>query len=133
MGITASVVTRSPALTAVSGAGSINSSGWPTGAMDAARYYTLTITPAAGCQLDLTAMTIDAKASASGPTAGSVAASTDAFAHTTVVSTSAPGTIALAVTGATSPIEVRVYGFGAASATGTLRIQSMLSISGVLH
>ena len=132
-GITAGAVTRSGGVTAVSGAGSINSSGWPTGAVEAAKYYTFTIAPPPGCRLDLTEMMIDARASASGPASSVVATSADAFAHTTVVATSAPGPVALIVTDATGTIELRVYGSGATSASGTLRIQSTLSLRGTLH
>lgn len=132
-GITAGVVAR-VGVTAASGAGSINSTSWPTTAMlDAAKYYTLSVTPPAGCALDLTSLAIDAKASASGPSSAALATSADAFAGTVAVSTSAPSTPALSVTGATAAVELRVYGFSAASAAGTFRIQTTLTLSGALH
>ena len=133
-GIVAGPVARSGGVSAVSGAGSINSNGWELGsARNLAKYYTLTIAPPSGCQLDLTKLAIDANASSSGPAMGSVATSADAFAATTAASTAAPSTPALAVVGASGMIEVRIYGFAALAASGTFRIQNTLTISGSLH
>ena len=133
-GVTAGSIARSSGLTAVSGATSINSSNWPLGAqLDLTRYYTLTIAPPAGCALDLTSAAVDAKASASGPAMAAIATSADNYTQTSAVTTSAPSTPALAVSGATAMIEVRIYGFSAGSASGTLRVQNTLTLSGAVH
>src|SRR5438128_2596672 len=48
-GVVAGPVTRSANLLATDGGDSINSSGWPTGALDKNTYYTFSLTPPAGC------------------------------------------------------------------------------------
>lgn len=134
-GVTAGDVSRSAGLVAAAGAMSINSTSWPlTATLDATKYYTFTVTPPAGCALDLTSMSIDTKASASGPASGAVATSADSFVATTSVATnSTTGMPSLAVSGATGPVEVRVYGYMATSASGTFRIENALILSGSLH
>ena len=132
-GITAGVITRSAGLNAATGAGSINSTNWPSGALDPTKYYTFTVTPPAGCVLDLTTLSIDTKVSTTGPASGALATSADSFAATTSVATNAPGTPAVSVSGATGQIEVRVYGYLASMAAGTFRIQNALILNGSLH
>lgn len=133
-GITAGPISRASGLTAAAGAGSINSSNWPISAtLDATKYYTVTLTPPSGCLLDLTAMAIDGKASASGPNTAKVATSADSFAATSGVAVTTPSTPALAVAGATGMIELRIYGYGATATSGTFRVQNTLTISGSLH
>lgn len=133
-GLVAGAVQRSSGLTAVSGAGSINSSGWPTAAqLDATKYYTFTLAPPSGCTLTLSSSAIDAKASSTGPTSAAIATSKDSYAATATVSTSVPSTPTLGVSGATGTIEVRVYGWAASSTSGTFRLQNTLTISGSLQ
>jgi hypothetical protein len=133
-GITAGALTRSAALTAVAGSGSINASDWATGgSRDATRYYTFTLTPDAGCSLDLTSMSIDTKTSTSGPSSAAIATSADAFASTTSFTPNSVAPVTLAISGETGAVEVRVYGFGAAATGGTLRIQTTLTVSGALR
>ncbi len=130
-GLGAGDLTRAATITAVSGKDSINGSGWGTGASaDATRYYTLTLTPVSGCSLDLTSIDLDVRASGTGPTTGDVATSADGFASysSSFVGTS-KGTTSLSATGS-GPIEVRIYGYGATSSGGTLRIQNTLTVSG---
>ncbi len=132
-GIVAGALTRSAAITASSGSGSINSTNWPSQATpDNTKYYKLTIAPPAGCSLEITGLSLDLKASASGPAAASLATSGDAFATMTSASTAAPSTPALTVTSA-SAIELHIYGFSATSTGGTLRVQSSLVIHGSLQ
>ena len=133
-GVTATAVTRSPGLTAVSGAGSINASSWPTSAQrDLAKYYALTLSPPTGCALALTSLAIDARASGTGPTSAVVATGADGFAQTAAVSTAAATSAPVAVTGATASVEVRIYGFAASGAAGTMRLQSTLTVTGSLQ
>jgi hypothetical protein len=130
-GVVAGDISRSSGLTPATGAGSINSSTWPTsGSLDPSRYYTMSVAPPSGCSLALTSASIDAKASGSGPASGAIATSADGFGQTSNVSTSAASSPALSVTGETSSVEVRVYGYGATSTAGTLRIESTLTLSG---
>ena len=132
-GVTAGSVTRAVALTAVSGLNSINASGWPTTAtLDLTKYFAFTLTPPSGCTLDVASLSIDVKSSGTGPSVGKVATSADNFQATIVVSTSVPSAPALAITNA-AMLEVRVYGYTASSASGTMRIQNTLTATGSLH
>jgi len=133
-GVTASPVTRAATLTAVSGANSINSSNWPTAAtIDPTKYYSFSITPPSGCALTLTSAAVDAKASGTGPASAAIATSVDSYATTAAVSTAAASTPTLSVSGATSAVEIRIYGYGATATGGTLRLQTTLTISGSLQ
>lgn len=132
-GVTASPVTRSADVSAASGASSMNATNWALAAhLDATKYYTLTLTPPGGCTLAITGLAVDAKASASGPSAASIATSADMFAAVASLSTTAPSTPAIAAT-ATTALELRVYGFSATSAAGTFRVQNQLTVTGSLR
>ena len=133
-GITAGPVSRSSGLTVASGVGSINSSNWATGtALDVGKYYTLSVTPPAGCTLALTSLATDTKTSGTGPTQAAVGTSADSFAATSPVTLNATGTATLAVTGATDMVELRVYGWAATGSGGTFRIQNTLTLTGSLQ
>jgi len=133
-GVTAGAVQRSSGLTAVSGSGSINSSNWSLTAMaDTTKYYTFTVTPPSGCAMDLTMLSIDAKSSSTGPTMAQVGTSADTYGQTSMVATSTASTPALSVSGASGMIELRVSGFSASGAAGTMRVQNTLKITGSLH
>ena len=133
-GITAGSLTRSGSLTAVSGASSINASNWATAAkLDPTRYYAFTITPDPNCALDLGSVSIDSKSSSSGPTSGAVATSDDKFATaTSFAAGTAVAKVTLSVSQASNAVEVRVYGYNATGAAGTMRLQTTLSVSGAL-
>jgi hypothetical protein len=131
-GVTASPLARAVGLTATAGANSINSSNWPT-AFDSTKYYAFLVTPPSGCTVSASSLAIDVASSGTGPTSASAGTSADAFAHTATVTTTAPSMPALTASGVTSPLEVRVYGFGASATTGTMRIQNTLTITGSLQ
>ena len=132
-GVTAAAIKRAATLTAVSGAASINASNWPTATqVDPTKFYTLTLTPPAGCMMSVTSVALDVKASATGPATSALATSSDNFATFKPVSTGTPSTPALTVTTA-APLEVRVYGYGASSAAGTMRVQGTLTINGSMQ
>lgn len=133
-GVTAGALTRSSGLTAVSGLNSINSSNWPSSTqLDATKYYTFSITPPAGCTLTLSAASIDAKASTSGPASAALGTSNDAYGATQAVSTSAATAVSLNVNAVTTTVELRLYGYAAGATTGTLRIQNTLSLTGAIQ
>ncbi len=132
--ITAGAMTRSSALTAVSGLDSMNSSAWSTSSnIDATRYYTVTLTPSGGCTLDVTSVSITTKSSSTGPTQAALATSADKFTNATQVAPNTTAAAKLSVSGATGAVEVRVYGFAASSASGTMRVDGTLTISGSLN
>jgi len=133
-GVSAGALARSSALTAVSGASSINASNWTTASkLDATRYYTFTLTPKGGCTLDVSSLSITTAASKTGPTLAAAATSDDNFATTSSVSVGATATPTLSVSGATGAVEVRVYGWSASSTSGTLRVTSTLTVAGSLQ
>lgn len=133
-GVVAGAVQRAAGLTAVSGANAINSSNWSLAAQpDLTKYYAFTIAPPSGCTLAISMVSIDAKASGTGPAMGALATSVDSYAQTTAISTAAPSTPALAPPPQVAPIELRMYGYGATATAGTLRLQTTLSITGSLQ
>jgi hypothetical protein len=131
-GVTATAFAREPSLTAASGSGSINSSNWPTGALDPTKYYTFTITPPTGCTLVVSALSINAKSSTTGPTTATVATSADSFAQETSISTTAASTPSITATSA-GALELRVYGYQAGGTGGTMRVQTTLTVTGALQ
>jgi hypothetical protein len=133
-GVTAGVLTRSAVLTAFSGANSINASGWPTAsAPEASKYFTVTITPPAGCNLALSSSAIDVAHSSTGPAMGTIATSADNFAQQLAVSTSTASMPSLVVSSFTAQLEIRIYGYFASSTSGTMRIQNTFSLTGSLY
>ena len=128
-GVTAGSAMRSSGLTAVSGLNSINASNWATAsARDSAKYFALSVIAPAGCQLTVTSVAIDARASSSGPTMAQLSTSADTYAQTATVSTAVSSTPVLSATGGT--VELRIYGYAASASTGTMRLQNTLAISG---
>ena len=119
-------------LAAVAGVNSINASAWSTSSLDLTRFYTFNITPPSTCALDITSISVDTKASTTGPTSAAIATSADSFAAKTALTPGTSTGVALAVTGAMSSVEVRVYGYMATGGGGTLRIQNTLTVSGSL-
>jgi hypothetical protein len=137
-GATAGAIARSSDLVAESGADSINSSAWPAAAtLDTAQgYYTVSLMPPAGCTVSLTSASITGRASGSGPASASIGTSADAFAQVTAITvsaTDATSTPALAVTGDAAAVEVRIFGYGATSSSGTFRLDGTLTLSGSLQ
>lgn len=134
-GVTSGALTRASGLTATSGSGSINSSGWGTGSSaDSGKYYTFTVTPGAGCTVTLSSLATTLQASSTGPTKADVATSIDSFGtHTASVSASGSPTVTLSGVSGSSAIEVRIYGYGASGSGGTFRLSSSLSVSGTIE
>jgi hypothetical protein len=132
-GVTAGPLTRAATLTATSGANSMNSTNWPTAAqVDPTKFYAFTITPPSSCGMTISTIALDVKSSGTGPATGALATSSDSFATFKTVSTGAPSTATVDVT-SSAMVEVRVYGYAATSAGGTMRMQSTLTINGALH
>jgi hypothetical protein len=131
-GITAADITRSAVLKPESATGAINSSNWSLGALDTTRYYTFTITPPAKCAMAITSVSLNTGASGTGPVSGDVATSADSFTSTSAFTPGTTTNVTLTVTGATTAIEVRVYGYNATGTGGTMRIQNTMTVSGSL-
>jgi hypothetical protein len=132
--VMASAFTRSMGLTATTGAGSINSSNWPTSTtVDPTKYYAFTITPPAGCALDITQLGIDSKTSGTGPISGAVATSVDNFAATASLGMNSVAMVAVSAKGSKQAVEVRLYGYSASATGGTFRIQNTFTVTGALN
>ncbi len=134
-GVTGGTLTRAAGLTPITGARSINSSGWSLGSSaNRSLYYAFTVTPAAGCTVTLTSLAIDVQASPTGPASADVGTSVDNY---TTLSSAFAGTSTDTVTlpagaSSASPITVHVFGYAATGTMGTLRIQNTLTLSGSL-
>lgn len=131
-GVTASVLKR-VGLKAESSSGAINASNWPTGSVDKGKYYTFSVTPPAGCALDVSALAIELSSSGTGPTKASIGTSADGYgalrsaAIGSAVDVSLPG-----ASGVSGALEIRIYGFEAQSTSGTMRIEGTLTLDGAL-
>jgi len=133
-GVSAGDVARSSSLTPTAGTDSINSSNWTTGgSADTTRFYTFGLQPPSGCSMSLKSLAIDTKASSTGPGAAAVATSDDNFTQMSTFDPSSSATSTLSVDASTSMVELRVYGYSASGAAGTLRIQNTLTVSGSLQ
>lgn len=132
-GVTAGPIKRAAPLTATSGAASINSTNWATATtVDLTKFYTFTIAPPASCAMTLTTIAIDVKSSGTGPASGALATSSDNYGTFKTVSTGTPSTVTASVT-SSAMVEVRVYGYGASSTGGTMRVQGTLTINGAIQ
>jgi hypothetical protein len=129
--VTAGAVSRASVLTPVAGADSLNSSNWATATtVNTAKYVTFSITPKGSCSIDVTQVSIATKSSATGPTKVALATSDDAFATMVALAPNTTATPSLAITGATTALEFRVYGWAASAAGGTMRVDLTLTVSG---
>jgi hypothetical protein len=134
-GVVGGALARASGLTPQSGAGSINSSGWPAASSaDKSLYYTFTVTPEAGCTVSLTALALDVQASGTGPASVDVGTSVDGYvALSTAVAGTSSGSVPLSASAA-APVTIHVFGYGPSTGSGgTLRIQSTLKLSGTLN
>ena len=136
-GLTATAITR-VGVSGVSANGGLNANNWPnTATANAGKYFTLSFTAPAGCAVATSSITLDLKSSSSGPTKAGLATSADAYAtETPATVTTVGGATTVAVvtdTAAGGTLEVRIYGYSAALASGTMRVEDVLSIQGNLH
>lgn len=132
-GLTAGAISRSSAITAELGANSINSSDWATTTtLDATRYYTLTLTPPSKCALALTSISIETQVSGTGPADGAAATSSDGFSSKSTFTPGSTTSVSLSVSGATTAVEIRIYGYDASGTAGTMRIENTMTVSGSL-
>ena len=123
--ITASGISRGSGLTASSGTDRFNSKSWSTGAIDTNDYYTFTLDANDGYELDFDSFVYTGTASASGPTAFALRSSLDGFTSNIGSPTATGTTIVLTASqfqNLTTPVEFRLYGYGAGGGTGTFSI-----------
>lgn len=133
-GVTAMPLARAPALIAATGTGSMNSTNWPLGsALDPMSYYTIALAGPAGCNLSVSSLAVDIKASGTGPANAAVGTSADNYAATVPVATTAPTTPAVSATITSGMLEIRIFGYGATATSGTMRVQNDLAVTGSLQ
>jgi hypothetical protein len=134
-GVAGGALSRSSGITPQSGADSINSYGWAqTSSADGTKNYTLTLTPASGCTVTVSSLSIATSASMTGPAKADVATSADGFSpHQAAFTPGGTATPSLAGVSGSGPIELRIYGFAATSTTGTLRISGTFTVSGSIQ
>ena len=133
----ASVLMRGPGIVGNPGSNSINSNNWTTGTtIDPLDYYTFTLTPIGGLEMDLAQLLFTEDRSATGPVSFELRSSLDAFASTIASgATSLDGGSHSIDLGASfqdllGPAEFRLYAFGATGATGTWRLSDSLQVTG---
>ena len=138
---TFSNLTRGSGLTATSVTNAFNSSGWTTSsAPDANDYYEFTITPNAAHQFSASELRVGLQRSSTGPPNVVLRTSLDSFASNIgpVISPPiAPVAVATSVIDLTTvtglqnsstPVTLRLYGYGASSSAGTLRIERVTTV-----
>lgn len=124
--ITASGIGRGPGITANAGDNRYNAANFTTAAtLDGSDYFTFTLTPNSGFEIDFTSFVYTGQRSTTGPASFAFRSSVDMFASNIGMPTATGATIDL--NGAefqniTMPIEFRFYGFSAGGATGTFSI-----------
>lgn len=130
---TASDITRGSGVTATSGSGSINATGWTSSAQDANDYYEFTLTPASGYQLNITGISFSARRSAAGPPnylltyaiAGNETTITTGTLSTTTSTSISPAF----VLSTPQTVRFRIYAWGASNSVGTFRLDNTLTVS----
>ncbi len=102
-----------------------NARSWNTPSIDLDAYFTFTLTPNSGNEIDFVSFAYTGQASGTGPTSFAFRSSLDFFASDIGSPSAAGTTIALSSStfqNITTSIEFRFYGWGASSSTGTFSI-----------
>ena len=137
---TTPVMSRGPGVVPSPAIDAFSASAWTTGAvLDPGDFYRFTVAPAAGTALNLFALALDERRSATGIRSWSVRSSLDGFASDLAVVAVPDDTvfrtqrIALpaAFRGVTAAVEFRVFGFLAEADGGTWRIDNVTLIGDV--
>jgi len=102
-----------------------NANSWDTAAIDTTAYFTWTITPNTGFEIDFLSFVYTGQASSTGPTSFAFRSDVDSFTNNIGAPTATGTTISLAAAAfqnITSAIEFRLYGWGASGSTGTFSV-----------
>ncbi len=120
-----------PVYSAGSGGGYFTASTW-TGLAPGTNYFEFTLTPDSGHDFSLTAISFGYRATSTGPNAFAVRSSADSFGSTlasgTITNDSAwhsTGNLSITLSGLTTATTLRIYGSGASSNSGTLRVDDV--------
>lgn len=124
--ITVSGVGRGPGITANAGSNRYNAANFTLSAtIDLNDYFTFTITPNSGQEVDFVSLVYASQRSASGPSSFAFRSSLDGFTGNIGTPVGTGATIDLSgaeFQNISAPIEFRLYGFGATAGTGTFSI-----------
>lgn len=134
--LTVSGIGRGSGINGNAGGDRYNSNSWNTVALDTDAYFTWTLTPSSGYQVSFVDLQFIAQKSGSGPTNASIRSSLDSFASdidswTMSASSQTFPSRTITLSGASfqdilTPIEFRLYGWGASGASGTYSINSFV-------
>lgn len=124
-GVTALGIGRGTGINANNANDRYNANSWDTTAFDPSAHFTFTIAPNAGFFIDFTNFVYSGQRSGAGPTSFAFRTSLDSF----VANIGTPSAVGTAIDlsgpsfqGVASPIEFRLYGFGASSSVGTFSV-----------
>ena len=123
--VTVSGIGRGAGITGTNANDRYNANSWNTGTIDLTAYFTFTLTPAATYEIDFTSFVYTGQASGTGATSVAFRSSVDSFASNIGTPTVSGTTISLAgasFQNITTPIEFRLYGFGASASGGTFSV-----------
>ena len=102
-----------------------NANSWDSAALDPTAYFTFTLTPNVSVDIDFVSFVYTGQASGTGPTSFAFRSSVDSFVASVGTPTATGATISLSgasFQNVTSPIEFRLYAFGASSSGGTFSV-----------
>jgi hypothetical protein len=132
--ITVSGISRGPTINPNAGGNRYNATAWPVSplGLDPGDYFSLTLTPNAGYEIDFNNLSFLAQVSATGPVNFAVRSSLDGFTtdiYNPVIPNTAVETgpyiaslVAPGFQNITAPITFRIYGWGGTGAAGTFSI-----------
>ena len=134
------VMSRGAGITPSTAADAFSASGWTTAAaLDASDDFSFTVAPAAGKSMNLRALQLDERRSATGIRSWAVRSSLDGFAADLALFTVPDDTLARTQTvqlpaqfrNLAAPVEFRIFGFQAEAAGGTWRVDNVALIGGL--
>jgi cysteine-rich repeat protein len=134
-------MSRGTGVTPSAAADAFSASAWTTStAIDTTDFYRFTVTPAAGKAMNLLALQLDERRSATGIRSWSIRSSLDAFASDLAVfmvpddtlTRTERATLPAQFRNLTTPVEFRIFGFGSEAATGTWRLDNVELIGEVV-
>ena len=127
-----------PLYSAGSGSGYFTASAW-TGSAPGTNCFAFTLTPNSGYELSLSSISFGYRATGSGPTAFAVRSSSDTYASARTSGTiqndsswPSSGTLSITLSSLPPATALGVYGFGASSGLGTLRVDDVTLIGSVV-
>ena len=124
--LTVTGIGRGPGLTPSAAANRYSASGFPTApSLNANDYFTFTLTPQSGYEINFADFVYTGQASGTGPKTVAFESSLDGFTSTIGTPTVTGSTLDLsgpAYQAVTGPVEFRLYGFGGTSAAGTFSV-----------